>query len=199
MADFRAISVAAHALRALLLDACAGDYFPGLKCELAAVPGLVTAPFETGLSIALYRVAFNGNRRALPPRKLNGSRTCKPSVPLDLHFLITAWGKPDKQWALLARAIRALEDTPVLHAGVLNQSAGNEPGLAADVFRADEILEIVGESLSQQDLLSIWEPAKSTQQPSVSYLVRSVLIDSEIEQFTPLAQTRVFDLAASVP
>jgi hypothetical protein len=146
----------------------------------------------------LYRVTYNSTRRNLPPRtNINGKRF-KPSIPLDLHFLITAWGRaPEQQWALLAWAIRTLEDSPVLPAGLLNQNAGSDPnGRSPEVFRDQEAVELVAETLSLQDMFDIWEIAKHNQQPAVSFVARSVLIDSdqEITEGIPV-QTRVFDAA----
>jgi hypothetical protein len=119
-------------------------------------------------------------------------------VPVDLHFLITAWAKTaEQQWALLAWALRAIEDNPVLPGGLLNQNAGSDPdGTPRNVFGAGESVELVGETLSLQDVVNVWEIARHNQQPSVSIVARSVLIDSLVEIPTgqPI-QTRAFDLA----
>jgi hypothetical protein len=97
----------------------------------------------------------------------------------------------------MAWAIRALEDTNVLPAGLLNQNAGSAPdGSSPVVFSDDEAVELIGESLSLQDMVNAWEVAKAHQQPSVSFVVRSVLIDSEIVIPTGApVQTRVLNIA----
>jgi hypothetical protein len=199
VATFQAIAVTGSAIRNLLQDNCPRDLFPGVQFRLCQGANLASAPFtDLGVSVYLYSVTFNLTRRNLPPRtRINGERF-KPSVPLDLHFLITAWARTaEQQWTLLACAIRALEDFPVLPAGFLNQNAGSDAtGAVPTVFREDESVELVGESLSLQDMVSIWEIAKANQQPSVSFVARSVLIDSTIEMPQgPLVQTRTFDAA----
>src|SRR5438094_7071538 len=184
MATFQAIAVTGNTIRNLLAEASPRDVFPGAEFKLCQTTNLVSPPFtDLGVSIFLHRVSYNMTRRNLPPRiQLNGERF-KPSVPLDLHFIITAWAKTaEKQWELLAWAIRTIEDNPVLPAGLLNQNAGSDPaGRPWNVFGEDESVELVGETLSLQDVVNIWEIARHNQQPSVSIVARSVLIDSLVE------------------
>jgi hypothetical protein len=199
MATPQAIAVTGNAIRNLLAEACPRNVFPGAQFSLCRAANLVTPPFtDLGVSVYLYRVAFNATRRNLPPHKQIDGKRFKPSVPLDLHFLLTAWARsPEQQWALLAWAIRAIEDTPVLPSGLLNQYAGSGPdGQPQTVFNEDESVELVGDSLSLQDMVNVWEIAKPNQQPSVSIIARSVLIDSLVEMPSgPPVQTRAFDLA----
>jgi hypothetical protein len=139
---------------------------PGRRDRAFKTENLVSPPFtDLGVSIYLYRVAYNATWSKLPPRRhLNGDRF-KRSMPLDLYFLVTAWARtPEQQWALLAWAIRMIDDTPVLPVGLLNQSAGSDPdGTPQNVFGEDESVELVGENLSLQDTVSISEIAKHNQ------------------------------------
>lgn len=199
MATFQAIAVTGNTIRNLLAEAWPRDVFPGAQFRLCQAANLASPPFtDLGVSIYLYRVSYNLTRRNLPPRRrLNGERF-KPSVPLDLHFLVTTWARtPEQQWALLAWAVRAIEDTPVLPAGLLNQNAGSDAdGTPQNVFGEDESVDLVAETLSLQDMVSVWEIAKPNQQPSVSFIARSVLIDSLVEMPEGgMVQTRGFDLA----
>lgn len=199
MATFQAPAVVGQSLRNLLSESVPRDVFPGVQFSLCLANNLTSLPFpDLGVSVYLHRVSHNISRRNLPPRlDANGNRF-KPSVPLDLHFLITAWARrPEIQWALLAWAIRALEDSPVLPAGFLNQNAGSSPnGASLEVFHEEENVELVAEILSLQDAVALWEIARHNQQPSVSFIARSVLIDSEIAMPNGRpVQTRAFDLA----
>ena len=198
MATIQAISVTGIAIRNLLHEACPRDVFGGAEFKLAQAANLATLSFTgLGVSIYLYRVAFNGTRRCQSPRKRVNGLQFKPPVSLDLHFLITAWARtPEQQWALLAWAVRTLEDTPSLSSGFLNQNAGSDGSGPHTVFGAEEDIDLVGESLSLQDMVSVWEVAKQNQQPSVAYVARAVLIDSliELHDGRPV-QTRAFDMA----
>ena len=199
MATIQAPAVIGQAIRNLLADSAPRDLFPGLQLRLCLAGNLTTTPFaDLGVSIYLHRVSFNVSRRNLPPRLDRNGTRFKPSVPLDLHYLITAWARtPDVQWALLAWAIRVLEDTPVLPAGFLNQNAGSDAsGVPPEVFREEESVELVGDILTMQDLTNLWEIARHNQQPSVSFIARAVLIDSNLALPTGRpVQTRAFDLA----
>jgi Pvc16 N-terminal domain len=200
MATFQAIAVAGNTIRNLLAEAWSPNIFPGAQFQLFQAANLATPPFtDLGVSIYLYRVGYNMTRRNLPPRECLTGERFKPSVSLDLHFLVTAWArKPELQWALLAWAIRTIEDTPALPGGLLNQNAGSDPdGTPANVFGEDESVELVGETLSLQDMVNVWEVAKANQQPSVSIVARAILIDSLVEMpDAGLVQTRRFELPA---
>jgi transcriptional regulator of nitric oxide reductase len=197
MATFQAIVATGNAIRNLLAEACPPNIFPGAQFRLCQAGDLVSSPFtDLGVSIYFYRVSYNPTRRKIALRRRPTGERFKPSVPLDLHFLVTAWARtPEQQWALLAWTIRAFEDTSVLPAGLLNQNAGSGTGVTQpNVFSEDESVELVAETLSLQEMVSVWEIAKSNQQPSVSIVARSVLIDSAVEVagLEPL-QTRGFE------
>jgi vancomycin resistance protein YoaR len=69
-----------------------------------------------------------------------------------------------------------------------------------DTFRSAEKVELVGENRELQDLVNIWEVAKTRQQPSAIYVARHVLIDSDVElsEGQPV-QTRVLATGDLVP
>jgi hypothetical protein len=189
--------VTALALRGLLANAWPRDQFPNAEFRLFQTKDLQTPQqLNTGVSIYLHRIAFNTTRRNLPPRRTVNGKRYYPPTPVDLHFLVTAWGRTaEEQQALLGWAIRTLEDTPILPAGLLNRFAGDW----GEVFREDETVELVGDVLSLQDLFNIWEIAKHNHQASVSYIARMIELDSQIEltEAGPV-QTRSFDYAEAV-
>src|SRR5262249_20111533 len=124
----------------------------------------------------LYRLGLNAARRNLPVHiKLNGQR-CRPPLPLDLYFILTAWAKSAaKQQRLLGWAMRTLEDTPLLPTGLLN-----DIGPEQEVFPKSESVELIFEPLSLQDMYNIWSAIKVSPQLSASYVARAVAIDSSV-------------------
>ena len=124
----------------------------------------------------------------------DGRHPPPPSLPLDLHYLMTAWAKDaGTQQRLLGWAVRVMHDTATLPAGVLN-AFGPEP-----VFRPDETVEVVWETLTQQDAYDIWDVARPNQQPSAAYVARIVEIDSAVAVADgPLVQTRTFQAERGV-
>lgn len=130
-------------------------------------------PMKAGISLFLYRITQNSVSSNRPPGRLNpdGIRQ-KPPLPLDLHFLLTAWAKnANLQQKIAGWMLRKLEDTPILNASLLNQ---RYPG----VFQSDESVEVLLEPLSAQELFGFWEGiTRSTYQISVAYLARRVCIE----------------------
>jgi hypothetical protein len=190
MAQYPAIAATSEAILGLLQSAVVGGEFDGVAFAHYQAKNF-ESPMTEGVSLYLYRLTVSSNRN-LPPRDGRDGRRYKPPLPLDLHFLVTAWADDAvKQQRLLGFAIRTLEDTPILPAGVLNQH-GPEP----DVFRPEETVELVFEGLSVQDTSYVWEVAQTKEQPSAPYVARMVEIESTValDEAAPV-QTREFDLA----
>lgn len=200
MASSRAIVTVSLAIRGLLANACPPE-LRGTQFRLFQAKDLAGAvSMSRGVSVYLHRVTFNTARRNLPPRTGLDGIQYRPPVPVDLGYLVTAWGDTaERQQELLGWAVRTLHDTPILPAGLLNSFAGGREG-DPPVFRDDEAVELVGEILPAQELVNVWEVAKSQQQPSIPYVARAVYLDSDVRiQEGPLVQTRRFDLARPLP
>lgn len=192
MASWNAIAATTRAILGLLEDA-----YPREFGKLAFAPAHISdfagdkVPPD-GFTLCLYRVGVNGNLRNLPPRLEPDGARYKPSLPLDLQYLLTPWaGDVEKQQRLLGWAMRHLEDNAVLPAGLLNRFL-NEP----DVFRHGETVELVLEPLSLGDFTNLWDKLKPRLQTSATYMARMVFIDSAIDlREGPPVHTRVFDMA----
>jgi hypothetical protein len=193
MASYPAIAATSQAVLGLLQGAAMGSNIGGLEFAHSDLDSLDT-PLTEGLSLHLYRITIGSGRNQPARVGLDGVRR-RPPIPLDLHYLLIAWaGDAVKQQRLLGWAVRVLEDTPVLPAGVLNQHTP-EP----DVFRPEESVELVWENVGLEDWLGLWN-GLSTRQPSATYVVRGVMIDSEVTlDDHPLVQTRELDMAGVAP
>jgi hypothetical protein len=190
MAAPYAIAAVGKALLAVLSASRPVPEFAGADFDLYQARHL-SAPMEEGIALYLHRVTPGSSVRNLPPRIGPDGRRYRPSVPIDLHYLLIAWARDAfKQQRLLGWAMRVLEDTRILPASVLNQY-GPEP----DLFRDSEIVDVLMEPLSIQDMGAIWEVAKTNMQPSVPYVVRMVNLDSRVELIeADLVQTREFGM-----
>lgn len=191
MAAYPGIAATSEAILGLLRSAAGDSEFSGLAFELYQAKDL-ESPMQSGVSLWLYRVTPGTARRNLPPRRTEDGRRFRPSVPIDIHYLLTAWAKDAAtQQRLLGWCIRVLEDQPVLPSGLLNHY-GPEP----DVFAPHETVELVAQSLSPQDVSDVWEVNPKVRQPSMAYVARAIEIESEVELVEfPDVQTREFAYA----
>jgi hypothetical protein len=193
MALYPAIAAMSEAVLGLLERAAGGTEF-GTATFSHYQADDFQSPMSDGVSLYLYRVSVNANRN-LPARLGRDGTVGRPPIPLDVHFLVTAWaGDAIRQQRMLGFAIRTLEDSPILPAGVLN-SYGPEP----DVFRPEETVELVYENVSVQDVAYIWDVAQTKEQPSATYVARMVEIESRVSvDEGPAVQTRELRFAPGV-
>jgi hypothetical protein len=192
MATWNAIAATTRAVLGLLEDA-----YPREFGKLAFAPAHLSdyardKRFDDGFTLCLYRTTVNGALRNLPPRTAPSGTRYRPSLPVDLQYLLTPWAADiEKQQRMLGWAMRELEDNPILPAGLLNRFL-DQP----DVFRAEETVELVIESLSLADFVSVWDKLKPGMQTSATYVARMVLVDSDRElREGPAVRTRVFEMA----
>lgn len=191
MATTQAIAATGQAILGLLSDACPKPEFSAASFELYQISNF-QSPMAEGISLYLYRVAINGARRNLPPTVGPNGERYRPAVPLDLHYVATAWARTAvKQQRLLGWAIRLLEDVPILPAGLLNHY-GPEP----EIFKPSETVEVILESLSLQDWNNLWSASK-TNPPSLSvgYVARMIGIESSVKLSEGTVQTRELAMA----
>lgn len=194
MASYRAIEATSKAIVGLLKDAWPSDKeeFTQPVFELYHATDNET-PVPEGISLMLYQVTVNGTMRNFPPRVTPDGTRYRPSLPLDLHYMMTARASnAENQQRLLGWAMRTLEDTPILPYAVLNN-------YEAGTFRPEESVELICDSLSIQDLTAIWDKLKQKYQISVAYIARMVAIDSDVKLTdAELAQTRGSDAGRKV-
>jgi len=188
MAKPYSIAAAGQAILGLLASACPRADFPAAQFELYQARNF-QSPMDEGIALYLHRITPANNIRNLPPRIAPDGRRYRPSVPIDLHYLVIAWARDAvKQQRLLGWAIRTIEDTPTLTAGVLNQ-----PGPEPDMFFPGESLDLIMETFVIQDMGSIWDVTKPNIPLAVAYTARILELDSSLEMTeASVAQTRVF-------
>jgi uncharacterized protein DUF4255 len=191
MATYNAIAATSEAIRRYLKEAPHPE-FPQLDVEIYQSSDFQkSVPAGGRLSLFLYRIGVNTTRRNLSPRQGEDGKTrFRPSLPVDLFYLISAWAmNAEFQQRLLGWCMRTLEDTPSLPASVLNRLQSTA------VFRRTETVDLVCDPLSLQDLGLLWEVAKESATLSISYVARMIALDSEIALSEgALVQTRAFDM-----
>jgi Pvc16 N-terminal domain len=195
MANYRAIAATSAALAGLMRDRYPRDEFgSGLDIVLYQTRDF-ESPMQDGFSIYLYRVATNGTVRNLTLRRSPDGRRYRPSLPLDLHYMITPWAQDvERQHRMLGWVMRMMEDTGALSSGHLNHYLPE-----TDTFMPNEGLEIVCDPLPLSDYLTLWDRLRPRLPASATYALRMVLIDSDVHvPDGPPVQTRVLGMGEAV-
>jgi hypothetical protein len=174
MAHYRAIAAAGAALAGLIKEryprAEFGNSLDVDTIQAAAVEKGLTGE---GFGICLWRVTMNGQRRARGPRSDAFGNRFKPSLPIDLSFLVIPYASSaERQARMLGWVMRTLEDAGPITAAQLNFYLAE-----SDIFGADEDVELLCDPLALADYLSLWDRFKQLP-PAANYLMRMVLIDS---------------------
>ena len=188
MASANAIAAVGQAVLGLIAAGVPQPEFVSSKFELYQAKSFQT-PMDEGISLYLYRVSPAGEIRNYPPRIAPDGRRYRQPLPINLHYILSAWARDTvKQQRLLGWAMRILEDTPVMPAGVLNQG-----GPESDTFRLNETVDLIMESISIYDMGAIWDVSKPNVQPSVGYVARMIGVESPLDMTEgPAVQVREF-------
>ena len=176
MATYRAVEATSEAVMRLLQQSWRRDLFENrdLLFQVYQTQDFAT-PMSTGVSLFLYRVTVNTIQRTPVPRPGPKGRLRRPQLPLDLHFLLTPWADHSSlAQAILGWMMRAIEDTAILPAGLLN-------AVTDGVFDDDETVEIVAGQMTNEEMFRIWDVLPRDYQISIPYTARIVRIDSNLD------------------
>jgi hypothetical protein len=145
------------------------------------------APMDEGVSLLLYRIYQDGSPRTPPGRMQPNGQRGRTKLPLELHFMLTAWAKQASlQHEIAGWMMRTLEDNPIFPASLLNS-------YKPDVFFPDETVEVSLSQLSIEDMFNIWDVIiRHDYQLSVPYVARVVYLESSQTTIeTPPVQQRI--------
>lgn len=150
---------------------------------------------DSRLNLFLYRITPNlGWRNAqLPSHDANGARLSNAPLALDLHYLLTAYGAADlNAEILLGFAMDLLNETPILTREMVRRSLSPQNPITVSLIPPDtqgrtaidladqiELLKIVPQYLSADDLSKLWTAMQARYRPTVAYQVSTVIIQGE--------------------
>jgi len=146
-------------------------------------------PMDEGVSLLLYRIYHDGWPRNPPGRVQPNGQRGRTKLPLELHFMLTAWAKQATlQHEIAGWMMRTMEDNPILYPSLLNS-------YKPDVFFPEETVEVSLAQLSVEDMFNIWDViVRHDYQLSVPYVARVIQIESELTTATGLPiQQRVLN------
>lgn len=129
------------------------------------------------LNVFLYQTAINPAWRNMDtPRQVRPNERATAALPLNLHYLFTAYGRENSDvlgHRVLGRAMSFLHDFPLLGpADIESALPGSELGLQAERVR------ITPQALSVDEMSKLWTTFQSQYRISTAYEVAVVLVDS---------------------
>ncbi len=136
-------------------------------------PGELEALPDTGLSLFLYKLSENPslkNKDFVQDTYLNPAILKKPSLALDLFYLIVPFGNSESRQILLERVMQLFHDFPILDKSLLSDDLTNSGNHDIKIFLNE---------LTPDDINRIW--GLSPNKPyrlSMSYMVTPLLIPS---------------------
>lgn len=173
MATAQAIAAAAAALKGLINERYPRGEFGTLSVDVVQAKDVDKGLTGDGFGILMWRMAVNLQRRARGPRTDAFGNRFKPSLPIDLSFMIIPYANAaERHLRMLGWVMRELED-----AGPLSATQLNHYLTESAVFAPDEDVELVLDPLSVADHMTLWDRIKK-HPVGANYLMRMVLLDS---------------------
>jgi len=188
MSNFLAIATVTETLRQML-DSAVGNAIAGATATAvrpaATAAGAPAGLPDPGVNVFLYQVTPNASWRNmdLPNRRDDGSVSGRPRVALDLHYLLTFYGKDNQlePQRLLGRAVQILHAKPVLTRQQVRSSVTTVAFLKTSNLADEvELVKFVPLSLSLEELSKLWSVFFQTAYAlSVAYQGTVVLIEGD--------------------
>lgn len=177
-----------------------------------SAPDRITLPETVSqLNLYLYLVSRNQGWANVgqPSRATGGELISAPPLPLNLHYLLTAYGAKDfHAEILLGYAMQLLHETPVLTRPAIRTALGPNlvvadgdiPANLRDLVRsglADQIeqVTITQNFLTTEAMSNLWLAFSAPYRPTASYLASVVLIESD-RQGSAAPPVRAFTVGA---
>lgn len=133
------------------------------------------------VSILLYRVDFNKTMRA--SWSAVGSVDGRVHLPLDMHYLLTAWAEnAEEEHTLIGCAMQIIEEIGSLSGPLLWPKAGWQP---------NETVQLYLEDIGTDDLMRTFESLTCEFRLSVPYLARIVVLSTDVGIAMPDVLTQI--------
>jgi hypothetical protein len=148
------------------------------------------------VNLFMYRVSPHSKLRSVPPPAPGTERERRrQTLPLDLHYLITAYGAQDfHSEILLGCAVHLLNTTPVLTPDIVRDALGRPAGKGhkgamsparealsmATALHGEARLRVTQEFLSFEEMSKLWSVLQARYRPSVTYEVSAVQMPLEV-------------------
>src|SRR5262245_4916958 len=140
-------------------------------------------PSKPTLTVFLYRITVNPEMRNGPRRMLADGRVTRPLLPIDLHYMITAWAKDTRgELAIVGRVLQVLYDSAELGPADLQGAS----------WERDDTVQLVLESLPIEDHYRVWDTTDIPYRLSLTYMARVIgVAPTEGLRFAPVVEATI--------
>ncbi len=193
MSNVLAIAATTRTLRNLLLA-----QMPMLDTELSDLEVTLQPPdvarkgiSKAQLNLFLYQVVANAAWRNLDmPGQVRPGESAPPPLALNLHYVITAWGRGDSDvdaisHRVLAAAMSTLHDRGVLDGNDIRNALPDN-----DLANQVERVRVTPLPQSVDELSRLWTAFQTNYRTSAAYEAAVLLIDSQATMRAPLPVLR---------
>ncbi|MGA3006911.1 MAG: DUF4255 domain-containing protein [Opitutaceae bacterium] len=220
MSDYLAVAGVSAILKQTLIDALTVNgpnsiVDPGKPAVTVGPPDLVVTGTEepVQLNIFMYYASQNPAFRnmCLPSSDSQGNKLSNPPLALNLHYLISAYGKSEFDAELmLGWAMKVFHENPVYSQSQISQlltemsgSTVPEIQLLVQTTLASQVesIKVTPESLSNEEIARLWMAFQTHYRTTTSYQVTVVLIQdtSTVKSNLPVQSRNISVLAMPPP
>jgi hypothetical protein len=201
MSNYLAVATVTATLQRALQSVIGADV-PGAKVSMVRPDAPGQGVPDVGLNIFLYQIAPNPVllNADLPTRNSDGKAGQRPVAALDLHYLMSFYGKDSQlePQRVLGSVVRDLHSRPLLTRQMIRDTV-SDPAYSylatSNLADAVEPVRFSPLSLSLEELSKLWSVFFQTPYAlSAAYRAAVVLIEEELTPLVPLPvrERRVF-------
>lgn len=196
MSDFLAVAGVTSVLRWILIDALTGS---GLDTVFGSTPGVTALPPDRiavgdtenpQLNLFMYHVGRNEAFRNvdLPERDSSGRLLSSPPLALDLHYLLSAYGRNELDGEiLLGWAMQILHENQMLTRDIVQNAliaSRGAPGASTEIQAVglttlasqSELVKVTPHAVSTEDVYKLWTAFQARYRATAGYIASVVLI-----------------------
>lgn len=200
MSDYLAVAGVSAVLKWMLSNALTSGGPSTILSGAGGITALSPDLVATGgdeqpqVNLFMYYASLNASYRnaLLPAQDSQGRRTSNPPLALDLHYLVSAYGKNEfDAEILLAWTMQIFHDNPVLSRQTIDSSlaamaSSGSPTPEVQLLTGTtlssqfELIKITPGALSNEDISKLWMAFETHYRPTTSYQVSVVLIQDTL-------------------
>ncbi len=192
MAGYRATMGVLQALKERLSLRMAALLGGNPTVKLLGSQELNGAPTSEALGIYLYRIAVDPYARNRHLAAVEGRKTPRPELPVNLHILLVGWSdKSESEVTYLSTAMQVIGSAMnigIAHVGVADPSWGET-----------DSVQVIPEEMSTEDLTRLWDSFPGGYRLSVPYIIKTLRLSPDEERSEgPLVKTLVYPVGTEV-